>query len=162
MIILAQMKVSREPGLDAAVLAHEFNKLAALFIVGMVEPAAAIDDVIFLQDAETTSIGRSVGKDKDAPSVRGGMGLESFFKPVELRLVNGHLVRGVPGVAKDRGSETNEQGFFGNEAAKLGRRLAVHAQEHFQIALVRVELINALEICEFQFKWNSELETTLG
>ena len=48
MIVLSQMEMATKPCLDTAMLAHELNKLAALFLVGMVEPAAAVDDVVFL------------------------------------------------------------------------------------------------------------------
>ena len=51
LIILAQMKMSAEPTLDAAMLSDQFDELAAILLVGMVEPAASVDNMILLQDA---------------------------------------------------------------------------------------------------------------
>ena len=65
------MKVSAEPSLDAAMLAHEFDKFATLGLVGMIQPTAAIDNVIFLDDAQAAAIGRRVREYKDfVPFIR--------------------------------------------------------------------------------------------
>ena len=48
LIILSQMKMSTEPSFDTAMFSHKLNKLATLLLIGMIEPAAAINDVIFL------------------------------------------------------------------------------------------------------------------
>ena len=64
LVILSQVEVTREPGLDATVFADQFNVLTAGIFVGMVQPAATVDDVVFLQDTQTRTIGRSMGKDK--------------------------------------------------------------------------------------------------
>jgi hypothetical protein len=51
------MEMSREPSLDATVFPHQLDKLLALLLVGMVEPTASVDHVIFLQDAQSRSVG---------------------------------------------------------------------------------------------------------
>ena len=73
LVVLSEVEVSGEPTLDATVFPNELNELAAFGIVGMVEPAATVDDVILLKDAETGSIRRGVSEDEDLPSIVGGM-----------------------------------------------------------------------------------------
>ena len=48
LIVLSEMKVSTEPSLDAAMFPDEFDELAALDFVTVIEPAATVNDVIFL------------------------------------------------------------------------------------------------------------------
>mmetsp|Transcript_9952 Transcript_9952/g.14081 ORF Transcript_9952/g.14081 Transcript_9952/m.14081 type:complete len:110 (+) Transcript_9952:912-1241(+) len=50
LIILSQMEVSGEPGLDAPMFSDQFDELSAFLVIGMVEPAAAVDHMIFLQN----------------------------------------------------------------------------------------------------------------
>jgi hypothetical protein len=90
LVVLSQMEMSTKPSLDATILTDNFDKLAAFHIVGMIQPAAAIDDMIFLQDTKSTFIGRSGGKGKDFSSLITWMSLiDGVFKPFELFLVNG-------------------------------------------------------------------------
>ena len=65
------MKMTTEPSLDAAMFAHKFNEFATFGIVGMIQPTATIDHVIFLQDAQTTTIRWRVCKDKNLPPFQG-------------------------------------------------------------------------------------------
>ena len=50
LVILSEMEVTREPSFDAGVLAHNINKAASRLATRVVQPAAAIDDVVLLQD----------------------------------------------------------------------------------------------------------------
>ena len=74
----------------------------------MVEPAAAVDDVILLQDAQTGSVGRGVGEDEDLPSLVGGVGEKEVFEPGNLLIVDDDLVAGVGGIAEDSTAQTND------------------------------------------------------
>ena len=73
MIVLAEMEMSAEPTLDAAMLTDQLNELAAILLVGMVEPAASVDNMILLQDTQSRSIGWGVRKDKYLPALIGRM-----------------------------------------------------------------------------------------
>jgi len=48
LVILAEVEVAREPGLDATVLADELDEFACGGASAMVEPAAAVDYVVLL------------------------------------------------------------------------------------------------------------------
>mmetsp|Transcript_3508 Transcript_3508/g.6415 ORF Transcript_3508/g.6415 Transcript_3508/m.6415 type:complete len:313 (+) Transcript_3508:763-1701(+) len=146
LVVLAQVEVSREPRFDGAVLTHELDELAALLVVRVVEPAAAIDHMVLLQHAQSRSVGRGVRKDKDLPPVGGWVVNERLLEPGELRVVDGDLVRGVLGLAKDGGSEAHQQRLVGNEARELRRGLAVLLHKDVEVLLVRVELVQALEV----------------
>ena len=65
------MEVAREPSLDAAVFPDKLDELAALLVVGVVEPAAAVDDVVLLEDAEAGAVWRSVRENEDLPAIIG-------------------------------------------------------------------------------------------
>jgi hypothetical protein len=106
LVILSQVEVTRKPCLDATVFTDDFYELAALLIVGMVEPAATVDDVVLLQDTKTAAVRGSMGEHKDSPTLVGGVCLDSIFKPLELFLVNRHFVRSVLRRAENCGSET--------------------------------------------------------
>ena len=67
---LSQVEVSGEPSFDASVLAHDFNKFAVI-LSRVVQPAAAVDNVVLLQHAQTAAHGRSVCEHKNTPSVLG-------------------------------------------------------------------------------------------
>ena len=101
LIILAQMKMSAEPTLDAAMLTDQLNELATILFVGMVEPAATVDDVILLQDPQTGAIGRSVREYEYLPPLVGGMLDEKVFEPCNLLVVDNDLVAGIGGIAED-------------------------------------------------------------
>mmetsp|Transcript_2132 Transcript_2132/g.4820 ORF Transcript_2132/g.4820 Transcript_2132/m.4820 type:complete len:313 (-) Transcript_2132:195-1133(-) len=140
------MKVSREPSLDGSMFSYEFNKLAALAFVGMIEPAAAIDDMVLLNDSETRSIGRSVGKDKDFPIVVGRMLLEQIFKPINLGLIDNDFMRSKRSISKDGGSHADQQGLVGNLATELWSRFAVGLHKDLQVLFVRGKLVNSFQI----------------
>ena len=50
LVVLAEVEVAREPGLDAAVLANELDEFARGGTAAMVQPAAAVDHVVLLQN----------------------------------------------------------------------------------------------------------------
>ena len=93
--------MSREPPLDASVLPHQLDEFATILLVRMVQPAAAVDDVVLLQDAQTGAVGRGVGEDEDLPPLVGGMSAEEFNEPGDLLIVDNDLVAGVGGIAED-------------------------------------------------------------
>ena len=138
--------MSREPSLDAAVLPDELDELAALGVVGVVEPAAAVDDVVLLQYAEAAAVGRGVGEDEDLPPLVGRVVLEGLLEPLALLLVDGDLVGGVLGVPEDGGGESDEEGLVGDLADEVGAGLAVGAQEQVEVLGVGGELVDALEV----------------
>eukprot|EP00957_Ditylum_brightwellii_P196190 14948797-Ditylum_brightwellii.AAC.1 len=61
------MEIPIEPGLDTAILVCKLNELMMLKIVGAVDLAASIDNMVLLE------FGRCMGEDKDLPSIRGGV-----------------------------------------------------------------------------------------
>ena len=95
------MEMSREPTLDASVLPHQLDELPTVLLIRMVQPAAAVDDVILLQDAQTGSVGRGVGEDEDLPPLVGGVGAAEVLEPGDLGVVDDDLVAGVGGIAED-------------------------------------------------------------
>lgn len=142
------MEVTREPGLDATVFPDQFNEFTAFGFVGVVQPAASIDDVIFLQNTQSRSIGWGMGKDKQLPSVVGRMVLDDLFEPGQLLGINGHFVGSVLGVTKDGGGQTDQECLVGNLSHELRCRFVVYAQKHFQIGGIGGKFINTLEVCE--------------
>jgi hypothetical protein len=58
------MEMSGEPRLDTPMFADQFDELFTLPFVTVVEPAAAVDDVILLQDAQSGSVRRGVSEDE--------------------------------------------------------------------------------------------------
>mmetsp|Transcript_36373 Transcript_36373/g.48134 ORF Transcript_36373/g.48134 Transcript_36373/m.48134 type:complete len:262 (-) Transcript_36373:341-1126(-) len=158
LVVLSKMEMSREPGLDTTVLAYELDELTALEIVGVVEPAASIDNVVLLEDTETRSVGGCVGEDEDLPSLRGGVGLESFLKPCHLSIVNSDLVRGVLSVTEDGGGHTHEKSLICNKTRELRSGLAMLTKEHLKILLISFELIKSLKIVvsSNNFVWYTE------
>ena len=74
----------REPGLDAAVLAHQVDELAALLLIRVIQPAAAVDDVVLLQHAQARTIGRSMREDEDLPAIFRGVIDQNLLEPLHL------------------------------------------------------------------------------
>mmetsp|Transcript_38765 Transcript_38765/g.116501 ORF Transcript_38765/g.116501 Transcript_38765/m.116501 type:complete len:302 (-) Transcript_38765:368-1273(-) len=140
------MEMSGEPGLDGAVLPHELDELAALGVVGVVEPAAAVHDVVLLKDAQSRAVGRSVSEDKDLPALVGGMIDEHLLEPRHLFVVNGDLVRSVLGAAKDGGAHADQQRLVGDLAHKVRGFLAVSLEVNLEIGLVGGEFVDALQV----------------
>ena len=74
----------REPGLDAAVLTHQVDELAALLLIGVIQPAAAVDDVVLLQHTQAGTIGRSMREDEDLPAIGRGVIDQHLLEPLHL------------------------------------------------------------------------------
>ena len=74
----------------------------------MVQPAAAVDDVILLQDAQAGAVGRGVGEDEDLPPLVGGVGAKEVNEPGDLGVVDDDLMAGVGGIAEDCGAQTDD------------------------------------------------------
>ena len=147
LVILSQVEMSREPSLDATVFTDQFNVFTALSFVGMVEPAASINNVVFLQDTQSRSIGRRVRKDKELPAIFGRMVLDYLFKPSQLFRVDCNFVGSVPGRTENGRRQTNKQRLVGNLTLELRSRLSVHTKEHFQVAFISVKFINTFQVC---------------
>jgi hypothetical protein len=79
--------VAREPGLHAAMLAHKVDELAALLLVRVVQPAAAVHHVVLLEHAEARTVGRRVGEYEHSPPVLGGVVNEEVLEPPDLLCV---------------------------------------------------------------------------
>ena len=56
LVVLPQVEMATEPRLDARVGAHDLDELAAV-LTTVVQPAAAVDDVVFLEDTEPRAPG---------------------------------------------------------------------------------------------------------
>ena len=112
----------------------------------MVEPAAPVDDVALLEHAEAGADDGGVREAEDLPAVFVGVLLDGLHEPVELFLVDGHLVRGVGGVAELRGAETDDERLGGDLVAKLGGLLAHALEVRLEVRGVRGELVDALEV----------------
>ena len=125
---------------------HEFNELAALVLLGMVEPTASIDDVIFLNDSKSAAIGRGMRKDENLPSVVGVVRFQQVFKPVNLFLIDDDFMGGKGSVPKDRRPQSDEQRFLGDLATELRRRLAMAFHKDFQVFFIGGKLINPLQV----------------
>mmetsp|Transcript_26417 Transcript_26417/g.57363 ORF Transcript_26417/g.57363 Transcript_26417/m.57363 type:complete len:250 (-) Transcript_26417:69-818(-) len=74
------------------------------------------------------------------------MCLDGLLKPLELLLVNVHLVRGVGGIAEHRRADAHNQRLRGHHVGELGGLLAEDAQVRLKVLLVRLELVDALEV----------------
>ena len=146
------MEVTREPSLDASVFTDKFNELSALGFIGMVQPAASIDNMVLLQHTKTTSIRRGMGEDKDLPAIISRVVLDNLLKPVNLVLVNSDLMGGVLDITENSGSHTYQKGLFRNFTVELRSWLSMSFQEHLKVSLISVKLINTLQICGLPVK----------
>mmetsp|Transcript_24257 Transcript_24257/g.55801 ORF Transcript_24257/g.55801 Transcript_24257/m.55801 type:complete len:245 (-) Transcript_24257:525-1259(-) len=146
LVILAEVEVAREPGLDAAVLADELDVLLGDVTRRVVEPAAPVDHVVLLKHTESGTHRRSVGEDDNPPALSSRVRLDELLEPRDLGIINGHLVRGVLGVTKDSGAEADQKSLLSDLAAELRGLLVVALQVDCQVLLVRRELVDALKV----------------
>ena len=146
LVVLAEVEVAAEPGLDAAVLPHQLDEFARRRAAAVVQPAAAVDDVVVLQHAQPGPDRRRVREDEDLPALARRVRLHEVLEPGDLRVVDDHLVRRVLGLAEDRRPEADEQRLLGDLARELRAGLAVDAAEGLEVLLVRGELVDALEV----------------
>mmetsp|Transcript_7703 Transcript_7703/g.16754 ORF Transcript_7703/g.16754 Transcript_7703/m.16754 type:complete len:232 (-) Transcript_7703:51-746(-) len=102
--------------------------------------------MVLLQHSQSTSIGRSMRENENLPSLLGRMSLDQILEPINLALVNGHLVRCVHGITEKGGSHTHEQGLVRNLAAELRSLLIVRLQIHIEVLLIGLEFVQSLEI----------------
>mmetsp|Transcript_19692 Transcript_19692/g.31896 ORF Transcript_19692/g.31896 Transcript_19692/m.31896 type:complete len:266 (-) Transcript_19692:78-875(-) len=140
------MEMSREPSLDTTMLPDQLDKLLALLLITVIQPTASIDDVILLQDPQSTSIRRSVREDEDLPTLVGGMRLDQILEPIDLLLIDRDLVTGVNGIPEQRGSHAHQQGLVGDLPAELRSLLPVRLEVRVQVLLVRLEFVQSLQI----------------
>lgn len=72
---------------------YQLDELGGFLPSAVVQPAAAVDHVVFLENAEAAPDRRRVREDKHLPAVFGGVLFEQVFEPRDLDLVHGHLAR---------------------------------------------------------------------
>mmetsp|Transcript_25197 Transcript_25197/g.74957 ORF Transcript_25197/g.74957 Transcript_25197/m.74957 type:complete len:535 (+) Transcript_25197:92-1696(+) len=106
LVVVREMEVSREPPLDAAVPPDELDELARrarvrLLAARVVQPAAAVDDVVLLQHPQPGADRRRVRKHEDLPPLLGGVLAHQPLEPGELLVVDCHLVARVLCRAED-------------------------------------------------------------
>mmetsp|Transcript_11364 Transcript_11364/g.22759 ORF Transcript_11364/g.22759 Transcript_11364/m.22759 type:complete len:294 (-) Transcript_11364:29-910(-) len=138
--------MSREPSLNAPVLPDQLNKLLALLLIRVIQPATSIDHVILLQHPQATSIGRRMREHEHLPPILRGMILHQLLEPIDLLLVDGDLVGRVHGIAEDRGAHAHQERLIGDLPAEIGGLLVVHPEVHFEVVPVGLELVQALEV----------------
>mmetsp|Transcript_26063 Transcript_26063/g.35919 ORF Transcript_26063/g.35919 Transcript_26063/m.35919 type:complete len:219 (+) Transcript_26063:1496-2152(+) len=92
LVVLAQVEVAAEPRLHAGIRSHDLDELAGRGSARVVEPAAAVHDVILLQHSQTTAHWRSMRKHEYFPSVFSGMCFRHLLEPGDLTIVNKHFV----------------------------------------------------------------------
>jgi len=85
-------------------------------------------------------------ENENLPSLLGRMSLDQILEPINLALVNGHLVRCVHGITEKGGSHTHEQGLVRNLAAELRSLLIVRLQIHIEVLLIGLEFVQSLEV----------------
>mmetsp|Transcript_7620 Transcript_7620/g.16320 ORF Transcript_7620/g.16320 Transcript_7620/m.16320 type:complete len:314 (-) Transcript_7620:565-1506(-) len=146
LIILSQMKMSRKPTLDRSMFPHQLNKLSAIPLIRVVQPATSIHHMIFLNDPNSRSIGRSVREHEDTPSLVRRFGLQQILKPTDLIAVDNDLVGGIFGITEERGAQPNQQGLFCNLTAKLRCFLAMAFEKSSKIFGIRVEFVDSFEV----------------
>mmetsp|Transcript_12356 Transcript_12356/g.35843 ORF Transcript_12356/g.35843 Transcript_12356/m.35843 type:complete len:676 (-) Transcript_12356:268-2295(-) len=146
LVVLPQVEVAREPALDAAVLAHQLDELATPVLVGMVEPAAAVDDVVLLQHAQPAAVGRGVGEHEDLVAFVGGVAAQEVFEPPDLGVVDDDLVARVRRVSERGRAQPHQERPVGDLPCEVRRRLVVYRHERLQVVLVGRELVDAFQI----------------
>jgi hypothetical protein len=73
-------------------LPNQLDKLATVFFIRMIQPAASINNVILLNDPYSRPVGRCVREYKNAPPLFGRLRFEQLFKPTNLFVVNNNFV----------------------------------------------------------------------
>mmetsp|Transcript_22489 Transcript_22489/g.66002 ORF Transcript_22489/g.66002 Transcript_22489/m.66002 type:complete len:270 (-) Transcript_22489:365-1174(-) len=146
LVVVRQVEVAREPRLDRRVVAHDLDEVLGRLRVIVVEPAAAVDDVVLLQHPQPGAHRRRVRKDEELPALLRRLGGDKVLEPGELLVVDRHLVRRVLCAAEDGRRETDEDRLIGNLAHKLRRRLAVDAAEGLEVLCIGGKLVDALEV----------------
>ena len=141
--------MTTKPSLNAPVFSHQLDKLFTLLLVGMIQPATSIYNMIFLQNSEPTSIRGGMRKDEDLPSLIGRMVYDKILKPVDLCLVDGDFVRCVDCIAEDGRSKPNKEGFVGNLAAELWSFFVMSAEIHLEVFLVGFELVGSMGVIRY-------------
>ena len=68
---------------ETAVLAHELDELGGRLAARVVEPAAAIDDVVLLEHAQPRADRRRVREDEDLPALLGRVRRDDVLKPLQ-------------------------------------------------------------------------------
>mmetsp|Transcript_32450 Transcript_32450/g.73271 ORF Transcript_32450/g.73271 Transcript_32450/m.73271 type:complete len:269 (+) Transcript_32450:1003-1809(+) len=143
---MRQVEVAGEPTLDLRVLAHELDELLGRHRVVVVEPAAAVDHVAFLEHAQTRANDRSVREAEYLPAFGGRVVNDGLLEPLKLLVVDEDLVRRVLCRAEHGRSHAHDQSLVGDLVAELRRLLAEIFEVGLQIILIGLELVDALEV----------------
>mmetsp|Transcript_137876 Transcript_137876/g.239666 ORF Transcript_137876/g.239666 Transcript_137876/m.239666 type:complete len:235 (-) Transcript_137876:466-1170(-) len=146
LVILSQVEMAREPSLDAPMLAHQLDELAAPFLVTVVQPTATVDYMVFLENAQPRPIGRGMCENKDLPAFRTGVVFKDLLKPCNLCIINGNLVRSVLGISENGASKPDTKSLIGNLAHELRGGLPVLPHKDLKVLLIGLEFVESLQI----------------
>mmetsp|Transcript_32208 Transcript_32208/g.57774 ORF Transcript_32208/g.57774 Transcript_32208/m.57774 type:complete len:407 (+) Transcript_32208:2262-3482(+) len=117
-VVVAQVEVPTEPGLDLWGGADHGQK--PLWAVGVVHPGAHVLDVHLLQGLEVAAQDGGMREDEDIPVL---VLLNGALKPLELRVINPHLVTAAGGVTESDRREADEDGVRGDLGAPVRLRV---------------------------------------
>ena len=132
--------------LDAPVFSDQVDELLALLLVGVIQPAASVNNVILLQHTQSRSIRRRMRKYEDLPSILSLVRLHEVLKPVNLLLVNGDLMRGEFRITEKSGAHTHKKRLVSNLTAELRSFLVVCAEVNLEVLLVGFKLVKSLKV----------------
>lgn len=119
--------MARKPTLDATVFPHKLDELGRVSRV--VQPAAAVDNVVLLQDAQPRADGWRVGKYEYLPAVVRRMRLEHLLEPRYLLVIDRHLVRCVLSCTEHRRAHADEERLVSDLPHELRRLFFMDATE---------------------------------
>ncbi len=113
------MTLLRQTHFDAWILAHDLNKPSRV-LGAVVQPAAAVHDMVLLQHAQATAHRGRVREHEYPPAVIRRAFFDGVFEPFHLFLVDEHFVGSVHCVSKDGRAESDQHSILGDDVFELG------------------------------------------
>ena len=164
LVVLPEVEVAGEPGLNASVLADDLNEPPSRLSARVIQPAAAVHHVVLLKHSETRPHGRSMREDDDSPAFVSRALFHGILEPFELLRVDVDLVGGVLGISELDRAQTDEESLMSKEPLEVWRGLVESLQESLHIRLIRRELIDSLQIMITgdDFIWNVKAFQVIG
>ena len=98
----------------------------------MIEPAAAIYDMVFLNHTNATTDWRRVRKHDNLPTVISRVILNDFLKPMNLIVIDNNFVGSEFGSSENRRSKTNEKRLLCDQASELCGFLLMNTKIHYK------------------------------